>query len=84
MNAADSQDTASTLADMFETAAAAGMPAAAIAALPVTAVTESSVTDASGEPIGCPICLQVSYLHSYTAAARACRLCMANFRVVPA
>ncbi|PWZ56895.1 NEP1-interacting protein 2 [Zea mays] len=58
MNAADSQDTASTLADMFETAAAAGMPAAAIAALPVTAVTESSVTDASGEPIGCPICLQ--------------------------
>jgi hypothetical protein len=83
MNAADSQDTAPTLADMFETAAA-GMPAAAIAALPVTAVTESTVTDASGEPIGCPICLQVSYLHSYTAAARACRLCMANFRVVPA
>ncbi|XP_008666555.1 NEP1-interacting protein-like 1 [Zea mays] len=57
MNAADSQDTAPTLADMFETAAA-GMPAAAIAALPVTAVTESTVTDASGEPIGCPICLQ--------------------------
>lgn len=79
MNTADSQDMAPTLADMFETAAAAGMPAAAIAALPVTAVT-----DASGEPIGCPICLQVSYLHSYTAAARACRLCMANFRVVPA
>jgi hypothetical protein len=62
MNAADSGDMASpTLADMFETGAAAaakGMPAAAIAALPVTAFTEHTVADASGEPIGCSVCLQ--------------------------
>ena len=52
-----------TLADMFETggataAAAKGMPAAAIAALPVAAFTECTVADASGEPIGCSVCLQ--------------------------
>jgi hypothetical protein len=64
MNAADSgDDMAPTLADMFETGAAAaaapkGMAAAAIAALPVTAFTESTVADASREPIGCSVCLQ--------------------------
>ncbi|EES14111.1 NEP1-interacting protein-like 1 isoform X2 [Sorghum bicolor] len=67
MNAADSgdMDMAATLADMFDTGAGAGagappkgMPAAAIAALPVTAFTEDTVTDASGEPIGCSVCLQ--------------------------
>ncbi|XP_066331148.1 NEP1-interacting protein-like 1 [Miscanthus floridulus] len=62
MNAADSGDdmASPTLADMFETGAAAakGMPAAAIAALPVTAFTECTVADASGEPIGCSVCLQ--------------------------
>lgn len=61
MNAADSGDMAPTLADMFETGAAAaakGMPATAIAALPVTAFTEHTIADASGEPIGCSVCLQ--------------------------
>lgn len=60
MNAADSQDMAPTLADMFETGAAdaKGMPAAAVAALPIMAFTEHTVADASGEPIGCSVCLQ--------------------------
>ncbi|KAL5670129.1 hypothetical protein ACJX0J_022350, partial [Zea mays] len=60
MNAADSQDMAPTLADMFETGAAdaKGMPAAAVAALPIMAFTEHTVADGSGEPIGCSVCLQ--------------------------
>jgi hypothetical protein len=86
MNTADSQDMAPTLADMFETGAAdaKGMPAAAVAALPIMAFTEHTVADASGEPIGCSVCLQVSYLQIPAAAhaCRECRLCMAEFRVV--
>lgn len=65
MNAADSADDMEslTLADMFEIGATAaavpkGMPAAAIAALPVTAFTERTVADASGEHVGCSVCLQ--------------------------
>ncbi|TVU04591.1 hypothetical protein EJB05_47710 [Eragrostis curvula] len=64
MNAANSpfRDMAPTLADMFETgtaaAAATGMPAAAIEALPVMRFTEDTAVDAGGEPVGCSVCLQ--------------------------
>ncbi|CAL5004812.1 unnamed protein product [Urochloa decumbens] len=57
MNAVDApfREMAPTLADVFETAAAAakGMPAAAIAALPVTTFTHECMDDA-----GCSVCLQ--------------------------
>ncbi|OEL24984.1 NEP1-interacting protein 1 [Dichanthelium oligosanthes] len=65
MNAVDSpfREMAPTLADMFETgaatAASSGMPAAAIEALPATTFTEHTALDAAtGEPVGCSVCLQ--------------------------
>ncbi|CAL5014006.1 unnamed protein product [Urochloa decumbens] len=65
MNAVDApfREMSPTLADVFETAAAAakGMPAAAIAALPVTTFTHECMdgTDAAtGDRTGCSVCLQ--------------------------
>ncbi|CAL5000665.1 unnamed protein product [Urochloa decumbens] len=56
MNAVDApfREMAPTLADVFETGAAKGMPAAAIAALPVTTFTHECTDDR----IGCSVCLQ--------------------------
>ncbi|CAO2177302.1 unnamed protein product [Urochloa humidicola] len=66
MNAVDApfREMAPTLADVFETGAATGatkgMPAAAIAALPVTTFTDECVDAATGDDdrIGCSVCLQ--------------------------
>ena len=68
INAVDSpfREMAPTLADMFETgtvaAAAKGMPAAAIEALPAMRFTEHTAVDDCGERTGCSVCLGVSYL----------------------
>ncbi|RLM61926.1 NEP1-interacting protein-like 1 [Panicum miliaceum] len=64
LNAVDSPfgEMAPTLADMFETGAAAaakGMPAAAIEALPSVTFTERTALDAAtGDRTGCSVCLQ--------------------------
>lgn len=62
MNAADSpfRESAPTLSEMFETGGAAkGMPVDAIDELPVMRFTEHTAVDAaSGERIGCCVCLQ--------------------------
>ncbi|CAO2207537.1 unnamed protein product [Urochloa humidicola] len=62
MNAVDApfREMAPTLADVFDTGAK-GMPAAAIAALPVTTFTEldmDAAAAATGERMGCSVCLQ--------------------------
>ncbi|XP_062196822.1 NEP1-interacting protein-like 1 [Phragmites australis] len=63
INAVDSpfREMAPTLADMFETgtvvAAAKGMPAAAIEALPAMRFTEHTAVDDCGERTGCSVCL---------------------------
>jgi len=66
MNAVDSPfgEMAPTLADMFETGAAAaaakGMPAAGIEALPSVTFTKRAALDdaATGDRTGCSVCLQ--------------------------
>lgn len=73
MNAADSpfRESAPTLSEMFETGGAAkGMPVDAIDELPVMRFTEHTVVDAaSGERIGCCVCLQVCTPPPYASRA---------------